>query len=464
MNEMYDLAVIGGGSAGYNAASTAVRLGLRTLVVDGAPELGGLCILRGCMPSKTLIESANRYMEIGHAAEFGIDVAGHTYAHERILERKRRLVAEFADYRREQLFSRRFDFLHGTAAFTDPNTLEVQLLAGGTAKVNSRTFLIATGSRIHHVDIPGLMETGFMTSDHVLELEQVPKSVVILGGGATALEFAHYFSALGVQVSLIQRSSQILREADADVAHALTEALVKRGVSVHCHTRLKEIRRHSSHKVVSFEHAGTLREIEAEEIICALGRVPRLEGLALERAGVLAQAGQLTVNNHQQTNVPHVFAAGDAAGPYEIVHIAIQQAEVAVRNAARLIQGGAMEETDYRLKLFAVFTEPQLAFVGATEKELLAAGTAYSASQYPFADHGKSIVAGAVDGFVKLLAHSQSREILGAAAVGPHASELIHEMAVAMHFRATAQDLLKVPHYHPTLSEIWTYPAEELSV
>jgi pyruvate/2-oxoglutarate dehydrogenase complex dihydrolipoamide dehydrogenase (E3) component len=163
--------------------------------------------------------------------------------------------------------------------------------------------------------------------------------------------------------------------------------------------------------------------------------------------------------------VPHIFAAGDAAGPYEIVHIAIQQGEVAARNAARLIagKGEPLEKTDYRLKLFAIFTEPQVAAIGWTEKELMTAGVDYRAASHLFADHGKSMVLGETDGFVKLITAVSGGEILGAAAVGPSAAELIHEVAVAMHFHSTAAEFAKVPHYHPTLSEIWTYPAEELA-
>ena len=175
--------------------------------------------------------------------------------------------------------------------------------------------------------------------------------------------------------------------------------------------------------------------------------------------------GRLSVTARQQTNVPHIFAAGDAAGLHEIVHIAIQQAEVAARNAHRLLRdaGEPLEEVDYRLKLVVVFTEPQVAAIGFSERELMTANAPYAVAQYAFADLGKAEVIGETDGFVKLIARTGTCEILGAAAVGPEAGELIHELAAAMYFHATAHDLLRIPHYHPTLSEIWTYPAEELA-
>ena len=460
-SKIYDFAVIGGGSAGYAAASTAAGLGLKTVVIEGGRDVGGLCILRGCMPSKTLIESANRFITLRRAKEFGLRAEWISFDAAEILARKKRLVGGFAEYRRGQLESGRFDFVRGCAAFAGPGTLEIE----GGEPVRARTFLIATGSRIRPVTLPGLAETGFLDSDAVLESGSIPGSVIVLGGGATAVEFAHYYEGLGTRVTILQRSGQLLRGMDADVALALQEGFARRGVRIVCGTRLLRAERADGLKRVRFEKDGAEQSVEADEIICLLGREPQFDGLRLERAGVIIKKGGLSVNPAQQTNVKHIFAAGDAAGPYEIVHIAIGQGEIAARNAARLIRAGAepLEETDYRLRLMVVFTEPEVAAVGRSEKELQAAGVSFATARYPFDDHGKSMVMGETDGFVKLIVAADSREILGAAVVGPHASDLIHEMAVAMHFRATAGDLARIPHYHPTLSEIWTYPAEELA-
>jgi pyruvate/2-oxoglutarate dehydrogenase complex dihydrolipoamide dehydrogenase (E3) component len=187
--------------------------------------------------------------------------------------------------------------------------------------------------------------------------------------------------------------------------------------------------------------------------------------MALERAGVDLDGARIIVGGTQQTSCSHVFAAGDVCGPLEVVHIAIQQGELAARNAVRLLRKSSepMEQMDYRLKLFAIFSNPALAVVGLSEKEAREMGIPFIAASYPFADHGKSMVEGHTQGFVKLVVHSGTKQILGASVVGPEAAEIIHEVVVAMHFNATAGDLAKVPHYHPTLSEIWTYPAEELA-
>jgi pyruvate/2-oxoglutarate dehydrogenase complex dihydrolipoamide dehydrogenase (E3) component len=466
MKQEYDFVVIGGGSAGYAAAATAVKLGLSVAVIEGGKEVGGLCILRGCMPSKTLIESANRFITLARAREFGLRAENISANGEEIQARKKKLIGEFAAYRRQQLEQGAFDFFRGNAAFADAHTVEIISGENARAQIRGRTFLIATGSASHAPELPGLRETGSLDSDAVLDSTHIPKSVIVLGGGATAMEFAHFYSGLGAQVTIVQRSAQVLKDMDADVAGALVKAFEKRGIRVFLKTRLIRAERAGEMKRVFFEHDGEEKFAEAEEIIHALGRGPQLRGLGLERAGVPLENGRLACNNAQQTGIAHIFAAGDVAGPHEIVHIAIQQGEVAARNAAKIVRAsaGPLDEMDYRLKMSIVFSEPQVAAVGSNEKELALARIPFVAAQYPFDDHGKSIVLGETEGFVKLIASEKTREILGAAVVGPHASDLIHEIAVAMHFRATAGDLARVPHYHPTLSEIWTYPAEELAL
>jgi pyruvate/2-oxoglutarate dehydrogenase complex dihydrolipoamide dehydrogenase (E3) component len=203
--------------------------------------------------------------------------------------------------------------------------------------------------------------------------------------------------------------------------------------------------------------------VEADLVLNALGRRPAIGRLGLENAGVALEGHAICADLEQRTTAPHLFAAGDCCGPYEVVHIAITQAETAAKNAAALLRGEKPTALDYRLKLFAAFTEPQMASCGMTEQEAREMGLKVLTASYPFADHGKSIVKGETDGFVKLIADADTGAILGGAVVGPEASELIHEIVVAMAFHGTAGQLALVPHYHPTLSEIWTYPAEELA-
>jgi len=465
MNDAYDFMVIGGGSAGYASATTAARLGLKTAVIEGADEVGGLCILRGCMPSKTLLESAHRAEAIRGAGEFGLRAEYLGADASAIRARKRRLIGEFADYRREQLEDGRFDFIRGRAEFVDAQHVEVRLRDGGLRRLHGRAFLIATGSVIQRVAIPGLAETGYVTSDEVLDADRIPASVIVLGGGAIALELASFYAGVGSKVTIVQRGRQLLTGTDDDVAEAVTAGLEHRGIEIFRDTELLRATSADGRKRIEFKYGGQERAVEAEEILCAFGRKPNLTSLALDRAGVATGKSGIVVNPSQQAQPGHIFAAGDVCGPHEIVHIAVQQGELAARNAARILGklAGPLEKMDYALKLFAVFTQPEVAVVGMTEREAALLRYDFLAARYAFADHGKALVRGQPHGFVKLIASRDTRRILGAACVGPEASELIHEIVVAMSFGATAGALSRIPHYHPTLSEIWTYPAEELA-
>ena len=471
---VYDFVVIGGGSAGYAAARTAVSLGLKTALVEGGRDIGGLCILRGCMPSKTMIESANRFVTLRRAREFGLRAENIRVVPGEIQARKRRLIGEFADYRRGQLEHGKFDFLRGLARFIDEHHLEIlppeneNDIRPVPPRIEARTVLVATGSHVADVQVPGLPETGYLTSDEALELEAYPDSLIVLGAGAIGLEAAHQFAGLGAQVTVIQRCGQIMRGTDEDVAGALQAGLANQGIRFHCNSHLlrAELDPTDGRKRVWFESGGHEHSVAAREILFALGRRPCTRGLELHLAGVeQTKVGGVKVTSEQRSNRRHVFAAGDVCGPYEIVHVAIQQAELAARNAARLLGklDTSPEQIDYRLKLFVLFTDPQMAHVGLSEAEAREAGREVETATYPFADHGKAMVRGETDGLVKLMADRATGEILGASVVGPEAGEIIHELVVAMHYRATAADLATIPHYHPTLSEIWTYPAEELA-
>jgi pyruvate/2-oxoglutarate dehydrogenase complex dihydrolipoamide dehydrogenase (E3) component len=461
--ESYDFVVIGGGSAGYSAAATAADLGLKTVCIEGGDQIGGLCILRGCMPSKTFIESANRFLTLRRAGEFGLSAGHVAFDSKAILERKRELISEFASHRVQQLTGGKFEFRRGRAEFIDPDHVNVEWMSGRQETIEGRTFLISTGSVLNLIDLPGLRDVGFLHSDTALDSDYYPRSVVILGGGAIALEFAHFYNAFGIEVTILQRSKQVVKEADEDVAEALASAFRKRGIKVICGTKLIGIERTATGKRVRYELGGEERFADGDEIFYALGRKAALEGLGLEKAGVrTAKQNAVMVDERMQTSRSHIFAAGDVTGLYEVVHIAIQQGELAARNAKRLLEGQELAAIDYRLKMFAMFPEPQFAVVGIGEREAAERNLKVRIAKHCFKDHGKSIIRAEVEGFVKLIADAGSGEILGGAVVGPEASELIHEIAVAMHFRATAATLASIPHYHPTLSEIWTYPAEEL--
>jgi pyruvate/2-oxoglutarate dehydrogenase complex dihydrolipoamide dehydrogenase (E3) component len=497
------------------------------------------------MPTKALLYASEVLHLAGHSEPWGIRARDVGFDFGRVMARKDALIKEFADFRQQQLASGKFEFVRGFARFVDEHTVEVTLLEDGprtvpvrstpksaratTRKLTARHFVIATGSVIAPSPLPQLDKLDCLDSDSALKLERLPKSLIVLGGGAVAVEFAQFFARFGVEVTLIQRSSHILHEFDPGAASVLEDVFRREGIRLYTGTKLLDARRvtsdewnmarddgqkerdmgrsmmsetasaevtpgstggdpanfklqtskfksrasnvktpapsldtrHSSPlKEIAFEHQGKVVTAQAEDIFFALGRIPNVYPLGLDKIGVQLEYHRVATNTHMQTSVPHIYAAGDCTGLYEIVHIAIQQGEVAAHNIAH---PEAMKSMDYRLLTEVIFTEPQIAAVGLTEERAHMANVPYIVASYPFNDHGKSLIMEAKDGFVKLLADPCSGEILGGACVGPMGGELIHEIIAAMHKGMTVKELAAMPHYHPTLAEIWTYPAEELA-
>jgi pyruvate/2-oxoglutarate dehydrogenase complex dihydrolipoamide dehydrogenase (E3) component len=451
----FDVAVIGGGSGGYAAARTTANTGLETVVIEGGQEVGGLCILRGCMPTKALLYMAEVVHLVKNSKPFGVHAKSISFDFKIVMARKDALIKDFADYRVQQLNGGKFKFIRANAKFLDAHTL--QLSTGN--KLTSKNFVIATGSKVAPSPLPQLDEVGYITSDDALALKKLPKSLIVLGGGPTACEFAQFFARFGVKITLIQRSPQILHDFDADAAAIIEKVFQREGIKLFTGTKLLDARRKGKLKTVSFEQNGKTISVSAEDILFALGRIPNTASLGLEKADVKMERHRILANEFMQTSASNIFAAGDCTGPFEIVHIAVQQGEIAGQNIAQ----PNSRKIDYRLLISVVFTEPQLAFAGLTEKEANARGIKFISASYPFNDHGKSLIMEARDGFVKLLCNPKSGEILGGECVGPLGGELIHEIATAMSKRMTVHELAAMPHYHPTLAEIWTCPAEELA-
>ncbi len=452
----FDVAILGGGSAGYAAARTAAGADLKTVVIEGGKEVGGLCILRGCMPSKALLYAAEVLHLARNGKTWGLKPGKIGFDFKKVIARKAAMIEDFASYRRKQLASGKFKFIRANASFTDEHTLE---LSDGK-KLTAKHFIIGTGSVVSPPPLPSLEEVGYITSHQALSLTKLPKSLIVLGGGAIACELAQFFARFDVKVTQIQRSPHVLREFDDDAGAVIKTVFQREGIKLFTGTKLLNARRNGKRKVIEFEQNGKKLRAEADEILLALGRSPNTATLNLENAGVETENGRIIANAQMRTSAPHIYAAGDCTGPHEIVHIAIQQAEITAHNIANPRRP---RTADYRLLTSVVFTDPQVATVGLTEKEATARGIPFRAASYPFNDHGKSLIMKALDGFVKLLAHPKTGEILGGCCVGPVGGELIHEINVAMAKCMTVHEFAATPHYHPTLAEIWTYPAEELA-
>jgi pyruvate/2-oxoglutarate dehydrogenase complex dihydrolipoamide dehydrogenase (E3) component len=451
----FDVAIVGGGSAGYAAAKIAAGANLKTTVIEGGEEVGGLCILRGCMPTKALLYAAEVLHLTEHPGPWGIHAGKVSFDFKKVMARKNALIRDFADHRVQQLNGGKFKFIRANATFLDAHTLRLN----NGKKVTAKHFVIATGSKVAPPQLPQLNEAGYITSDEALALKKLPKSLIILGGGAVGCEFAQFFARFGTKTTLIQRSPRLLHDFDSDAATVIEKVFQREGIKLFTGTKLLDARRRGKLKTVSFEQKGKTMLVSAEEILFALGRVPNTASLNLENAGVKTGRGGIHANEFMQTSAPHIYTAGDCTGPHEIVHIAVQQGEIAGQN---IVQRNS-KKIDYRLLISVVFTEPQLAFAGLTEEEAKARRIPFLTASHPFNDHGKSLIMEAKDGFVKLLANPKSGEILGGACAGPAGGELIHEIVAAMAKRMTVHELAALPHYHPTLAEIWTYPAEELA-
>jgi pyruvate/2-oxoglutarate dehydrogenase complex dihydrolipoamide dehydrogenase (E3) component len=450
----HDVIVIGGGSAGYAAARIARDAGADVGIVDHGP-LGGLCILRGCMPTKAILRSAEVAALMRRAQEFGLSSVSTQADLSGIVDRKNRLVREFADYRVQQLHDPKFTLYQSRAAFRSPH----EITAGDTV-LSAGSFILATGSKPSEVPIPGLAEAGYFTSDTILDLRTQPGSLIVLGGGAVALELGQFFARLGTKVTILQRGRTLLSKIDEDVGRALELALIDEGIQIITGAQVSRVTLGAAGKIVWAMKDGCEQSYVGEEILQALGRRPNIDGLRLDVADVTVDGERIIVDDAMRTSQAHIYAVGDVNDVSPIVHLAIQQGEIAGYNATHADQPA--KTVEHRLDTEVVFTDPQVAVLGLSEMQAKAEGVCYLTSSYPFADHGKALCLGAPKGFVKLLATPQTGELLGAQIVGPEAGELIHELIAVMYYHGTAADLLRMPHYHPTLAEIVTYPAESL--
>ncbi len=457
MEHNFDFLVLGGGSAGYAAARTFHESGGTVALVDGAEELGGLCILRGCMPSKTLIYSA----EVLHMAQkggvFGFDGESPRANLSAMQARKKDVIAEFAEYRKGQIEDGRFSLFRSQGKFVDAHSV---ILDNGDL-LKAGKILVSTGSEVKVPPVPGLSKVKYQTSDDVLELDSVPPECVVLGGGVVACELAQFLSRVGSKVTILQRSQRLLKGFPQSASDTLAGAMRGEGIHLNLGVELNGFRQADQNEIlVTYSQGGEDKEIKTTFLFLALGRIPSTQFLNLDQAGVhLLPSGHVKTNGFQQTDSPNIYAAGDCAGPHEIVHIAIKQGETAAMHAL----GKKVMPLKYDSLLTVVFTDPQLAVVGLSPEEIKERGIEFSTASYPFDDHGKSILMEAKMGYVAVHAETRTGRVLGAECAGKDAGELIHSMSVAVGLKATVHDLMEADWYHPTLSEIWTYPLEDLA-
>ena len=373
------------------------------------------------------------------------------------MARKNALIKDFADYRRQQLVSGKFKFLRALARFADPHTLE---LSTGD-KLTAANFVIATGSVVAPSPLPQLEDVGYLTSDTALSLTRLPKSLIVLGGGPVAVELAQFFARFRVRVTLIQRSAHILRALDDDAAAELEKVFRREGIdALHRHqTPRCPPRRRRQGSRLRAQRPNRARARGGDSLCAGPGPEHRLARPGRHRG----PRRRPTASSPTRRCKPACRTSMLRAIAPACTRSCTSPSSKAKSPRTTLAHPDRMKPMDYRLLTEVIFTEPQIAVVGLTEKSARAANRPYLAASYPFNDHGKSLIMEAKDGFVKLLADPASGEIIGGCCVGPVGGELIHEIIAAMHKRMTVHELAAMPHYHPTLAEIWTYPAEELA-
>ncbi|MDY7041697.1 MAG: dihydrolipoyl dehydrogenase [Chloroflexota bacterium] len=444
----YDVLIIGGGLGGYVAAIRAAQLGGRVALVE-KDRLGGTCLNRGCIPTKALVRSVNSLREAKAAAQFGVVVSEPAFDFAAMQAHKDAVVARLVDGVEGLLKAHRVDFYPGTGTIARPGLVRVTAPDSSLTELLARHVIVATGSVASRPPIAGLNTRGVLIGEEILNLEQVPHSLIVIGGGVVGLEFASIFQALGCQVTVIEMLPTLLPPIDQEISRRYGVFLRKSGTRVFLKARVEEINPTGTGQVsVRFSTGDREQHESAERVLVATGRVPFSDELGLEALEVKREKGAVVVNERLQTNVPRIYAVGDVTGTVMLAHVASRQGEVAAENIL-----GHRAEMNYRAVPNCVFTDPEIAGVGLTEQGAKEQGRDYTVAKFPFSASGKALAMGETDGLVKLICEQGSGQVLGMHVMGPHASDLIAEGALAVQLGATAKDIADTIHAHPTLAE-----------
>lgn len=445
------IAIIGAGPGGYVAAIRAAQLGADVTLIENI-RVGGTCLNRGCIPTKTYFTNAKILSDLRRANEFGIEVDGFRMNGKALLKRKEEVVENIVGGVEKLISSyKNIEFINGKASFESSNTLKVTLKNGEERTVTADDIIIATGSSAQMTETKGVDLEGVITSDELLELDEIPETLIVVGGGVIGLEFASIYQELGSNVILL--ASRILKDGDKEIAKRLTPTLKKQGIEVYVDIRAKEIIRENNKLKVIAKYKEKDEEItvEGDYVLIASGRAPNVNGLNLENVGIEYSPKGIKVDDNFETTVPHVYAIGDVNSKgIQLAHVASAQGEYVVEK----ILG---ENPDINLDVYpsCVFTMTEVAQVGFTEEKLKEMGRDYKVSKFMFSANGKAVALGEAEGIVKIIA-SPDDVILGVHIIGPHANDLIHEGALAIANKLDAKAITRTIHAHPTLSEAFS--------
>jgi dihydrolipoamide dehydrogenase len=448
----FDLVVIGSGPGGYVCAIRAAQLGLKTAIVEKRETLGGTCLNVGCIPSKAMLQASEKFEEAAHhLAGFGVKVGKPELDYAGFMAHKDKTVKSNVDGVAFLMKKNKIEWFKGAASLAGDGKVSVALNAGGATTLTAKHIVLATGSDV--VSLPGIAidEKTIISSTGALSLAAVPKRLVVIGGGVIGLELGSVWQRLGSEVTVVEFLDRILPPMDGEVSKSMQKILAKQGMAFKLSTKVTSAKAGAAGVTLTLEAAagGNAETLEADVVLVAVGRKPYVEGLGLEKAGVKLDArGRIETDGHFKTNVPGIYAIGDVIIGAMLAHKAEDEGMALAERLA-----GQAGHVNYDAIPSVVYTAPEVAAIGKTEEELKAANVAYKVGKFPYMANGRARAMNATDGFVKILADAKSDRVLGCHIVGADAGHLIAEIAIAMEFGASSEDVARTCHAHPTLSE-----------
>ena len=447
----FDVVIIGSGPGGYVAAIRCVQLGMKTAIIEKYATLGGTCLNVGCIPSKALLASSHHYDEMKHFAEHGIEIEGEVKVNlEKMIARKQAVVDQTSGGVKFLMDKNNITVFNGLGSFEDATHVKITKADDSFEIIEGKKIIIATGSKPANLPFITLDKERIITSTEALKLPQIPKHLIIIGGGVIGIELGQVYLRLGAQVSVVEYLDRIIPGMDASLSKELTKVLKKQGMKFYVSHKVKSVVRNGDAVVVEAETPkGETLTLEGDYALVSVGRKPFIAGLQAEKAGVkITDRGMVDVNDHLQTNIPTIFAIGDVVRGAMLAHKAEEEGTMVAE-----IIAGQKPHIDYNLIPGVVYTWPEVAAVGQTEEQLKEAGIAFKSGSFPFKALGRARAGGDTDGFVKILADAKTDEVLGVHMIGARCADLIAEAVTAMEFRASAEDISRMSHAHPTFAE-----------
>lgn len=448
----FDVVIIGSGPGGYVAAIRCAQLGLKTAIIEKYSVLGGTCLNVGCIPSKALLSSSHHYHDaLAHFEEHGIEVGDVKLNLEKMIARKQAVVDQTTGGIQYLMTKNKITVFEGLGSFEDEHHVKISKKDGTSETISGKNIIIATGSKPSNLPFITLDKERVITSTEALKLREVPKHLVIIGGGVIGIELGQVYLRLGAQVSVVEYLDRIIPGMDASLSKELTKVFKKQGMKFYTSHQVQSVKRNGDVVVVEAKTPkGEILTLEGDYCLVSVGRKPYTEGVHLDKAGVKMtdRGGQVEVNNHLQTNIPHIYAIGDVVRGAMLAHKAEEEGTMVAE-----IIAGQKPHIDYNLIPGVVYTWPEVAAVGKTEEQLKEAGVEFKAGSFPFKALGRARAGGDTDGFVKILADAKTDEVLGVHMIGPRCADLIAEAVVAMEYRASAEDISRMSHAHPTFAE-----------